>query len=79
VRLTAPRHKTDEWRMRWQQNNPSQALPLIAIYNEDRQALDVLCEGNFDRFALSLDQGKTLTPPQQLFSLWQLTPTPPTP
>jgi hypothetical protein len=79
VRLTAPRHKTDEWRIRWQGINPSTPLPLVAIYNEDRQALDVLCAGNFDQFALSLDQGQSLIPPDQLFSLWQIHSAPPAP
>lgn len=79
VRLIAPRHRTDEWRMRWQQLQPQSNLPLISIYNEDRQGIDVLCVGNFDQFAVSLDQGASHIPPQLLFSLWQRTNMPPTP
>lgn len=79
VRLIAPRHRTDEWRTRWQQLQPQSNLPLMSIYNEDRQGIDVLCVGNFDQFAVSLDQGATLIPPQLLFSLWQRNNAPPAP
>lgn len=71
VRITAPRHKANHWQARWLANHPASPLPLISLYNEDRQALDLVCGGHWEKWGASLDQGKSQVPARDLAELWQ--------
>lgn len=79
ILLIAPRSTAQAWSAKWQQRIPDQPLPLHAIYNEDRFAVDTLWGGSLGQPWLSLDQGKHLLDPAKLWQIWNQAPPPPSP
>jgi hypothetical protein len=76
ILLIAPRPTAQAWSAKWQQRIPDHSLPLQALYNEDRFALDTLWGGSLRQPWLSLDQGKNLLDPARLWQIWNQAPSP---